>query len=282
MSDWTKDYAKKCNGAKLMAEIQSSAVTVAVRRVDVVGDVTYVVMKAVPTSDEITLIDGLVAAHDPLLVEDQKIVISSIVENQKYAEYGFDLTFKVKPFLYTIPDSVGPHVFDISFKYPIMILGGTIDPASGNVGDSVKFEAPAEMVVGQLTSACTEGDNHIHVNEDAANLYMWKGYTVCAVTLDQYGQIATSTGLGEIISKTGTQINLFGSLTAQQAFSAGTYLSILFESVEKYKLTSTNTIWISRDTDRGTIIPADTKLRFSYWNDIGGAKEIQIVLEYYI
>ena len=285
MAEATYTFNKILNGSKFMLEVHDSAITTCIARVDVVGNTSYCVFKDTLSNDEETALNDLVSAHDATPVEEDIVRRTSFVENENCSH--LDLTYRMVPHLYTVPASAGPHVFDISFPYDIMLLGGTVEVSAANLGDSVQFETVGKTVVGQLISACAEGDNHVHVNLDAVASYIWKAFDLYAVTLDQYGQISTSVDLGHVISKAGTEIMLESVLTAQQAFSAGTYIATRYVAVEKYKLLREQTIWISRDTDRGALIPKNTPMKFSYWNDAQVnneyiAKEIQIVLEIYV
>jgi hypothetical protein len=267
------------NVAKFPWEIQRSTIVVCMKSLDTLGNVTYCEFKAELSEGEKVVFAALVEAHDSSLLEEQQTTMTTTIENENFAEY--DLSYKMRAFLFTIPNSAGPHFFDISFPYPIMLLGGVVETTAAMLGDSMQFDTVAMVTVGQLTSACVETDTHIEVNEAAAAL-IYKAYKLYAVTIDQSGAILTSNLLGEVISKFGTQLNLAEALDEEQEYSAGTYIAMEFTSVEKIKLQTTNTLWISRDTERGACVPANTKMLLHYWNTVGGEKEVQIVLDFYI
>jgi hypothetical protein len=267
------------NVSKFAWEIQRSTITICVKNLYTLGSVTYAEFKQELSTAEKSEFSSLVEAHDNSPTQEQSTTLTTSIENENFA--NFDLSYKMRTFLFTIPNSTGLHTFDISFPYAVMLLGGVVEPTSLMLGDSMQFDSIAKVVVGQLTSACAASDMSVHVNEGAAEL-IFRAYKLYAVTLDEYGQIVTSALLGEVIQKAGTEMQFAVALTAEQEFAAGTYIAMEFTSVEKVKLQSTNTLWISRDTGRAACMPATTKMQLHYWNTVGGEKEIQIILEIYV
>jgi len=267
------------NVSKFAWEIQRSTITICVKELYTLGSVTYAEFKVEPSAAEKTAFAALVEAHDNTLTAEQGTTITTSIENEHYAE--FDLTYKMRPLLFEIPDSVGPHSFDISFPYPVMLLGGVVEPTAAMIGDSMQFDSVGKVVVGQLTAACAASDTSVTVNEGAAE-FIFRAYNLYAVTIDQNGAILTSVFLGEVIQKAGTKMQFAAALTAEQEFAAGTYIAMEFTSVEKVKLQTVNTLWIGRDTGRAACAPANTKMQLHYWNTTGGLKEVQILLEIYV
>lgn len=259
------------NGAKFESELAASAITIASAGVSTVGSATTCVFKAALSETEKTVFASLVAAHDSSPTEEQRVILASMVENHRCQE--FDLTYKMRPYIYDIPASAGLHTFDISFPYPIMLLGGTVEPTSAMVGDFMQFDVLSPTVVTALTAACIETDTTISV---AAVDYIWKSFQLYAVSGE------TDVLLGEVKSKAGNMVTLASPLDDEQEFSAGTYIKAQFTTVEKTRIMNTNTVWISRDTDRGALVCANTISRFYYWNTDGAAKTVQITLEYYV
>lgn len=276
----TATVQKHLNLATFPLELQRSTITVCIKSLSAIGDVTVCEFKAALTALERTEFAQLVEDHDAsIMLPEQTVALSSIVENHEIEQY--DLTYKMRPFLFQVPAQAGLHSFPLSFPYPIMLLGGVIESDPTMIGDSVQFDAIAKSACGYLTQPAEAGLSHIHVDDTAAIGYLWKGYNVYAVTLDQNGAIVSSTRLGnEIIGKAGSQILLAEPLT--ESFDAGTVIAVEFTPVEKIKLKNTNTIWISRDTERGANLPANTLMSFHYWNREAVAKEPEILLEYYV
>ena len=276
----TATVQKHLNLATFPLALQRSTITICVKSLSAIGDVTVCEFKAALTALERAEFAQLVEDHDAsIMLPEQAVALSSIVENQEIEQY--DLTYKMRPFLFQVPAQAGLHSFSLSFPYPIMLLGGVIESDPNMIGDSMQFDAIAKTLCGYLTQPAEAGLSHIHVDDASAIEYLWKGYNVYAVTLDGSGNIVTSTRLGgEIIGKIGSQILLAEPLT--ESLPAGTAIAVEFVPVEKVKIKNTNTIWISRDTERGANLPANTPMLLHYWNREDVAKEPQILLEYYV
>lgn len=277
----TTTVQKHLNLTTFPLALQRSTITICIKALSAIGDVTVCEFKAALTALERTEFAQLVEDHDAsIMLPEQTVALSSIVENHEIEQY--DLTYKMRPFLFQVPAQAGLHSFPLSFPYPIMLLGGVIESDPTMIGDSVQFDAIAKTLCGYLAAPATSGNSSIHVDDEAAIKYLWKGYNVYALTFDQSGIVivgATRLG-GEIVGKIGSQILLSEPLT--ESFPAGTVIAVEFVPVEKLKLKNTNTIWISRDTERGANMPANTPMLFHYWNREDVAKEAEILLEYYV
>jgi len=277
----TATVQKHLNLTTFPLALQRSTITICIKSLSAIGDVTVCEFKAELTSTERAEFGQLVEEHDSsIMLPEQNVALSSIVENHEIEQY--DLTYKMRPFLFQIPAQAGLHSFPLSFPYPIMLLGGVIESDPTMIGDSVQFDAIARSACGYLTQPATSGNSHIHVDDNAAAKYLWKGYNIYALTFDESGTVVTSATRigGEIIGKLGSQILLSEPLTA--SLDTGTIIAAEFVPVEKLKLKNTNTIWISRDTERGANMPANTPMLFHYWNREDVAKEAEILLEYYV
>lgn len=272
--------AKYLNLSLFPYALQQSAITICIRSLSGIGETTICEFKAELTAAEKLEFAQIVEEHDASIqLPEEAVTLASIVENHDISH--LDLTYKMRPFLFQVPATVGLHSFPISFPYPIMLLGGVIEADPTMVGDSMQFDAIAKTPCGYLTQPAVAGASYIHVDEASAINYLWKGYNVYAVSLDQSGVIVSATRLGnEIIGKAGTQILLAEPLT--ESFATGTAIAVEFVPVEKVKLKNTNTLWMSRDTERGANLPANTLMLLHYWNREAVAKEPEILLEYYV
>ena len=266
-------YTKSANIARLENEIKgNSAIITGVHSIALFGaDALKIWMKSELTSGEKDALDALVAAHDGTPDQIKDVVISTPVENEKCFANGVELTYRMKPFLYDIPASAGVYTYTISFKYPIVLLGGTVDLHSAMVGDSMMFYTLDSTQVGVLARPAAIGDDVIYLNEGAMP-YLFKGLDVI---------LASDTApSGRIVEIYADSVKLDTALTS--SYSVWAPVNVEYITVEKYYISSYGfPVWISRDTDRGAIIPANQNMKFCYYNDTATAKKVQITLEYY-
>ena len=73
--------AGSVTASNLVGEIQASAIVIAVERVDTAGDVLNVVMKDALSAGDETILDGLVAAHDPTITNPPTTVTLDEMKN---------------------------------------------------------------------------------------------------------------------------------------------------------------------------------------------------------
>lgn len=266
-------YTKSANVVRLEAEIKAdTSITTGVHALALFGtDTLKIWMKDALSSGEEDALDALVTAHDGTPEQTKDIVWATNVENEKFVSEGMDLTYRMKPFLYDIPATAGPHTYTISFPFPIMLLGGTVDFHTAMVGDSMKFETLACTQVGVLTAPAAEDDEVIYLNEGAMQ-YMYKGFDIVLGS--------DTEASGRIIEVYADSVKLDTPLA--KGYSAMDPVKLEYEAVEKYYIsTAPMVLWISRDTDRGAIIGANQEMKFYYYNDTTTAKKVQISLEYY-
>ncbi len=262
------------NISQLETEIAASpTILTGVVSVILRGTQLYVTMKdELPTAENDALAQ-LVSNHVAKFVPDQRLVMASIVENEKYASLGIELSYRLKPFLFDIPAGVAEHAFEISFKYPIILLGGTVDIHPDMIGDSMRYCTLAPTPIGQLAFEATESSDEIYVVKDQGE-HCFKGMDVL-INNEHVGRII-SINRGIETDKLVLDSNL------TQAYAVGSILSIAYTTVEKYLVTAAPIVlWVSRDTDRGAIVNANQKMRFTYWNTNGLAKKVQFATEYY-
>jgi len=236
------------------------------------GEILEISMKAALSNDEYAALLATVTAHTPTKAPT-RAVLASIVENEDFDTLGLELTYRMKPWLFDIPATSGQHYFTISFPYPIMLLGGTVDIHAAMVGDSMRYCILAPTNVCQLPIAVAANDTTITLPSQAGT-YCFKGLDVLLNTVH----------VGRIISiARGAETDV---LTLDQAitqdFAIGSVFAIGYTAVEKYYIsTAPMVLWASRDTERGALIPAGQTMAFNYWNDTGTAKKVQLTLEYY-
>ena len=270
------NFTKVINREQLEAEIRGSDnIYAACHAVTVEGeDNVKIYMKAeLDTAQEIAL-SNLVNLHVPVADADLvKPVIATLVENEKVFEKGIELTYRMLPIVFDIPASINnnePFAFPMFVPCNFLLLGGTIDLSTNMIGDSIAIDIPAPITVGVFTDAINIGESHAHVDSLSAS-YLYKGMDI----------LVDGNVIGRIKKYDSTGFEIHGAFT--QAYPAGTLYQIRYRILDPYLVTSAPlTLWISRDTDRGTVVDASTPMAFYYYNASGTAKKVQICMEHYV
>jgi len=270
------NFIKIINREQLEAEIRGSEnIFVACHTVVVEGvDGVKVHMKAELDSEQEIALTNIVNSHIPIASVDLvKPVIATLVENEKVFEKGIELTYRMLPMVFDVPaNNNNGEPFDFPMHVPcnFLLLGGTIDLSTNMIGDSIAIDIPAPITVGVFVDGVNIGDNHVHVDSQSAG-YLYKGMDV----------LVDNIVIGRIKSYDLTGFTIHGAFT--QAYPAGTLYQIRYRILDPYLITSAPlTLWISRDTDRGTVVDAGTPMAFYYWNSSGTAKKAQICMEHYV
>lgn len=260
------------NSSKLRDEINNCAAIIpGCLDVSTRGAVVEILLKsAFETPEQRVVLDGIVAMHDPTPREGEQVLMMSMVENQNYGH--LDLSYKMKPFLFHIPAGAAQvHEFPISFPYPVMVLGATVDLCTTHHLDEMQFDSLDWTPVGQLITNAVVGADFITVNDAAAAGYIFKGFDL----------IVNNEFVGHVLDKGGNNIYLDRPIVTPHA--AGSYVVARYTTVDRYKvLSAPMVLWVSRDTDRGALAGKSQKMKFYYWNNNGTEKDIQLNVEIYI
>lgn len=274
-------FSKKTNQEQLEAEIRGSAnIFTACHAVVLETDPatgivsTKVLMKAILDTEQEIALENIVSTHVPVEAKPlTKPVIATLVENEKVFEKGIELTYRMLPMVFDIPagDNTGqPHTFPMSVPCNFLLLGGTIDMGVNMVGDMMAIDIPATVPVGVFTSEIMTGDESVSVDSESFK-YIYKGMDI----------LVGSEYVGRVKAYGANSFAIHGGF--KKAYPAGTVYSIRYRVLDPYLITTAPlTLWISRDTDRGTVVDANTPMSFSYWNHTGTAKKVQVCMELYV
>lgn len=279
MSENKYTFNKKVNREVLRAEIDSNtSFTAAIYDITIEGnlkDAVNIYTKTPLDGIQQSVLGSIVEAHTfiNITVPPLKPKLMTVVENERCLEEGIELTYRMHPRVFEIPegDNGGePYTFPIVFPCNVAMLGATVDLNTAMIGDSMAFDVPSDVTVGYLTEAVDTSSNIIKTNGDSKP-YIYKGMDVI-IGGEIQGRITGYDENGDYVLNE----NIKGT------YPEFTPVTVRFRVVDPYLITTAPlTFWISRDTDRATIVPKNTPMDFHYWNASGTAKKVQLCFELY-
>ena len=271
------DFIKLTNPDQLKLELDANkSLIIGVHAVTITDStITNVYMKDDLNEHlgQFAVLEAAVNAH--VKADTPKIThtpMMTIVENERAIAEGSDLTYRMLPWLFDIPEGSNngePYVFNVSFPHAVVMLGATVDLHPAMVGDSMAYDIPSDITIGFLVQNTVIGENTGVLNEGAASNFK-RGMDV----------VIGGVTRGRIFEKNGSAFKI--QTPWQSVLTAGTPVAIRYRMVDRYLVTAAPIIlWVSRDTFRGAVISENMPQRFSYWNTTGTAKKVQIAIEFY-
>lgn len=231
-----------------------------------------VAMKAPLSASELQALNTIVGAHAADTdIEHNTPVLVSVVENEKYGTEGLELSYRLGPKAFLIPDCAPGTEFRFEMTLPctVMVLGGTVDVHQAMVGDLMWFETLCPTTIGYLAQDTVVGQSTGLVNV-GAGAYIYKGFDI----------LINDEIKGRVTCHSGDNFNM--DTEWDYVYPAGTPVKVRYITVEEYRLTTAPmVVWISRDTERGAIVKNGQKMAFFYVNNSGTEKWVQICLEYH-
>lgn len=279
MAQWFKDYSKVINPTKFMWEVKESSIAICICDVVVIGGSSRVTFKAELTESEKSTLDYLVSVHDATPLPEEEIVVSSILEVPDYAIPLVDKTYREQTWDVDtgVNSTVNPIV--ITWKYPIILLGGDLPIRADMVGDTAAFSMhpfySTDDVCGQTTADTLVSNGYIEVSDIMAAYYLYKGFHVYLTDGATFND-----DLGEIWRKTGNRIYVDQIPNNRDA---GAYVVAYYDIIPTYKLNChPHRVTIGENTQRGTFVDAGWTLKFNYLNYTQVDKNVAFSLEFYI
>lgn len=273
-------FPKHLNSAKFMWEVQRSDISVCLRDVSVIGDVSVITFKTTLSMAEYLILERLVALHDPSPVDPESQMETSINEAPTYMRPQLDLTFRERSWELHFQEGEAQKSLTITFPYAIALLGGETPVTPQMVGDSCRMRwhlNPSQQdVVGCVTSPGKKGDSCLIVDDTAAKEYIYKAFTIGAYLPD-----GTPLVLGEAVAKAGSSISLDAPLP--QDIPAGLPVFCFFDFIpHRYFPVSPYVVEIGKYTQRGAGVHFGTSLEYTHFNNDQKAKTVSFTLGYYI
>lgn len=263
--------------ASFQREIALSTITIALVGCTVRGNNLDVEFKTALSTSEETELTTLLSNHTG------ESSIEEVVQKVKVLEEDGDTNkqtgghFRAKTLAYDIPTGTQWHYTNFTFPYPICILSMEYVGVSTHEGDLIKIDIAPDTTIGEITSDVSISDTVINVDNNVlANIKV--GYLV---TLDD-GTNSESLGYVVDLSKKDKTITVENAATI--AFSASTPTSIkqtipIIDGIEIDYTTSS--IAIGATKIGGSYLPANTVLRFGYFNgDATAGKRFRAILEF--
>lgn len=279
MSEYKYTFNKKVNRKLLKAELEANmSFTAAVYDVTVEGDSKEIVNVYTKTSLDgvlLSLLGSIVANHVyvDIAAPIDKPKLMTLIENERCLEEGIELTYRMYPKVFDIPegDNGGqPYTFDILFPCTVAMLGATVDLNQFMLNDMISFDVPSTTIIGFLAEGVDTTTNICKMDPDA-KAYIYKGMDII-INGESQGRITGYDDNGDYILHE----------NFKSSFPINTPVAVRFKVVDPYLVTTAPlTLWVSRDTDRATIVPKNTPMQFIYWNHSGIAKKVQLCFELY-
>lgn len=279
MAQWSKDYGKVINPTKFMWEVKASNITICICDVVVVGESSRVTFKAGLSGSEESELDYLVSVHDATPLPEEQIVVSSILEVPDYAVPLVDKTYRERTWdVDTGLNSVVEPIV-ITWKYPIILLGGDLPIRADMVGDAAIFSMhpfhATNDICGQTVADTVTTNGYIEVSDVMVESYLFKGFHVYITDGATFND-----DLGEIWRKEGNRIYVDQIPNNR---GAGAYVVAYYDIIPIYKLNChPHRVTIGENTQRGTFVDAGWALKFNYLNYAQTDKNVAFSLEFYI
>jgi len=266
------------NPDKLKSEIVASSISIALDYIETNGDVCDIWFKdSLPPADKSTLDNnttspagGLIAAHDN--TPNEKETSPVLIEEEHVKTGGH---YQAKGWKDNIPASVGWHEFpDISFPYGVNILSAEAYCSPENDGDHFEFQIAPDTIVGNITVDVSASDTIFIVSDSVIE----NVYVGVHVKLDDGTNIDDC---GEIIAidKNNNQITV--ETAAVNSFTAATPTNVkmtIFQA-KNIHLKNGHRIILGESKIGASYVPANTVMRFRYYNSEAAAKSFDFFFE---
>jgi hypothetical protein len=264
------DFDNGLNTARLEAEILASSITKGVKGINTEGDDCDVWFKEAISSEEETVLDGLVAAHDGTPLVQPRLVA---IKEEDVQTGGH---FQARGIAWDVPATEGWNDLDpFSWPHPISLLAAETFGRSGCNEDKVEFLVAPGTVVGSITADVVVDDTEISVSATAlANL--------CVGKLVELDDGTNSNNLGRVLAVDTADGKITVETAATQAFAAATptYVKMTTKMGYDVELTEGHRIAIGESKIGGSYISANVPIAMRYFNKDGTAKRFAVVVEY--
>ena len=256
--------AKVCPD-RLRDEIRASAIVTALQSILTSGDDCDIWFKDALSAGDVTILDGIVAAHSgaalPSTITKVKIEEEDIATGGHYQAQSFEIDLAA---------AAGITNKDITFPMPISLLGASIADTAASAGDSLEVHVAPDTIVGAITSGVEIDDTVINVSPTVtANFAV--GFWVKIDTEDLGRVIAIDAEAGTITVEN----------AATATHTAGDYVKMTVKMCPHLDLAGINAILVTGATTiGGSYISTGTVIRIAYNNVDGQAKNFKFTFEY--
>jgi hypothetical protein len=259
----------KINLKELQLAIANSSIVAGFYPPETFGDNLKLISKAELTAGEITLLASLVfnnSGHDSAA----EVLSVKVIEEPTYVTV--DRTIKTE----SIELESGESSKQISFPYPVVLLGGEFHCKAENVKDRCQLVVNPDGVVGITEAVIASGLNEINLPATVMP-YAFKGYTL------KLTDGTNTDNLGEIIS-TSNQNPLTTENPTTREWGIGTQIIIEYYVIPHIYFDAPVIYHIGKNSNSGSIVQANIPIEFRYFNDNNITKDVKIsfMIEYYL
>lgn len=270
----TNHFGGKLNESQLHDEIQANkSITIKLDHIDVEGDNVNIVFFSTISTQEETILDGIVASHEPRDINEKNIVlIDEMHVPPGHQPVGGNFRAETK-FLNIIPSGITSE--DYVWPYPISVLDFSFVTSTENKGDNIEIIVAPDTVIGALGADANINDTELSVTSTVVENLMI-GYRVEITD----GINTEDLGWCTNINKNDYKITVQNPLTNAYSFTSPTYIKMSIYVVCDYKIGNPWFYNIGAAKIGGSYIPAGRIVRVKYINNSATTKEITTELEY--
>lgn len=281
MADTTYNYSissDTLNGLvtndHLEQEIINSAIVIALKEVDTLGDNLDIVFKSALTAGDKTVLDAIVANHDGSFLPDNEASIVKILEEDSDPNKRTGGHYQAVGLRISVPASTGIHTKDFTFPHPISLMSMEYVPKSSMDGDKFDILVAPETTIGSITADVTASDTIINV--DATVLA--STFVGAVIHIDDG---TNKDLLGKVLSvdKAGGTITVESGATNAFLAATPTYVKQTVRLVENVWIHGTVLTELGSTKIGGSYLPANTVIRIEYDNVTGTAKDYDSICE---
>lgn len=268
----------KVSSDRLSVEIQSSDITIALKRIDTFSNIVDIVFKDELTINEVTILDGIVSTHsgEPLTEESPIVKSRILTEAAKWVEAGNTTQelFAAQSLIIDVSSGETEVAKSFSWPYIVAIKSGTIHVTEDMIGDEISVHEAPNTLIGYLTQPLNVGDASMYVSETVIQNIRRAYY----VGLYQPGDEGIE--VGQVLDI--DIINSVLSLTTPSDVSADaySYVAMCGKMIPELLFTTTDKIEIGKTIPTANRLPATIPMRVYYKNNNAKAKTVSIFVEY--